>query len=83
MFLRVSDAYLVFIKLRVVPFAIRSKYEDALEKLVAEDIIEKVEYSQWVSQTVLIVKPNGDLRICADYRCHHFQTWNSNPRTSS
>ena len=43
--LRVSDESPVFIKARVVPFAIRSKYEKALEKLAAEDIIEKVEHS--------------------------------------
>ncbi|XP_068680361.1 uncharacterized protein [Montipora foliosa] len=65
--LRVKEANPVFIKPRVVPFALRSKYEEALEKLVAEDIIEKVEHSEWVSPTVPIVKPNGDLRICGDY----------------
>ena len=43
--LRMKEANPVFIKPRVVPFAIRSKYEEALEKLVAEDIIEKVEHS--------------------------------------
>ena len=48
-------------------YAIRSKYEDALKKLVAEAIIEKLEYSQWASPTVPIIKPNGDLRICGDY----------------
>ena len=65
--LRVKEANPVFIKPRVVPFAIRSKYEEALEKLVAEDIIEKVEHSEWASPTVPIVKPNGDLRTCGDY----------------
>ena len=65
--LRVSDESPVFTKARVVPFAIRSKYEKALEKLVAEDIIEKVEHSEWASPTVPIVKANGDLRICGDY----------------
>ena len=65
--LRVKEANPVFIKPRVVPFAIRSKYEEALEKLVAEDIIERVEHSEWASPTVPIVKPNGDLRICGDY----------------
>ena len=64
--LRVSDESPVFTKARVVPFAIRSEYEQALEKLVAEDIIEKVEHSEWLSQTVPIVKANGDLRICGD-----------------
>ena len=65
--LRAKEANPVFIKPRVVPFAIRSKYEEALEKLLAEDIIEKVEHSEWASPTVPIVKPNGDLRICGDY----------------
>ena len=65
--LRVKEANSVFIKPRIVPFAIRSKYEEALEKLVAEDIIEKVEHSEWASPTVPIVKPNSDLRICGDH----------------
>ena len=54
--LRVSDESAVFTKARVVLFAIRSKYEQALEKLVAEDIIV----------IVPMVKANGDLRICGD-----------------
>ena len=62
-----KEANPVFIKPRLVPFASRSKYEEAPEKLVAEDIIEKVEHSEWASPTVPIVKPNGDLRICGDY----------------
>ena len=65
--LRVSDESSVFIKARVVPFAIQSKYEKALEKRVGEDIIEKIEHSEWPSPTVPIVKANGDLRICVDY----------------
>ena len=42
--LRVRDKTPVFTKARVVPFVIRSKYEQALEKLVTEDIIEKIEH---------------------------------------
>ena len=51
----------MFIKTRVVPFAIVSV------ALVAEDIIEKAEHSEWASPTAPIVNPNGDLRICGDY----------------
>ena len=57
----------MFIKLRVMSFEIRIKHEEALEKHVADDIIEKVQHFEWASPTVLIVKPNGDLRICGDY----------------
>ena len=56
----------LFTKARVVPFAIRSKYGQALEKLVKEDIIEKVEHYEWASPTILTVKANGNLRICGD-----------------
>lgn len=65
--LRVSDENLVLTKARVLPFTIRSKYEDALDKLVREDIIEKVEHSEWASPTVFTVKSNGDLTICGEY----------------
>ena len=47
----------------MVPFAIRSKYEEALEKLVEEDIIEKVEHSAWALPTVPVIDPNRELRI--------------------
>ena len=53
MSLRVSDESPVFKKARVVPLANQSKYEKALEKLVAEDFIEKVEHdSECASPTV-------------------------------
>ncbi|PFX14106.1 Transposon Tf2-6 polyprotein [Stylophora pistillata] len=41
--LRVKDVNPVFTKPRVVPFAIRSKYEETLKKLVEEDIVEKLD----------------------------------------
>ena len=69
----------MFIKPSVVPFVIRSKYDEALEKLVAEDIIEKVEHSEWASPTVPIVKPNGDLRICGDYLGNKFSVMEQYP----
>lgn len=67
MSLQVKEVNPVFTKPRVLPFAIRFKYEETLKKLVEEDIIEKVEHSEWASPTVPIVKPSGDLRICGDY----------------
>ena len=63
----VIDESPVFIIARVVPFAIRSKYEGALEKMIGDDTIENVEHSEWASLTFPIVKANGDLRICGDY----------------
>ena len=65
--LRVRNESPVFTNARVMPFAIRSKYEQALEKLVAEDIIDKVDHSERASPTVPFVKANGDPGICGDY----------------
>ena len=44
--LRVNDENPVFMKARTVPFAIRERYEKALDKL-EDGIIEKVEFSEW------------------------------------
>ena len=65
--MRVSNENPVSTKSQVVLLAIRFKYEDALKKLVREDIVEKVKHSEWASPTVPIVKANGDLKICGDY----------------
>ena len=65
--LRLKDDCPIFVKPRVVPFANQKKYEEALENLMAEDIIEKVEPSEWASLTLPVIKPNGDMRICGDY----------------
>ena len=54
-------------KARTVPFAITEKYEVALNKLVDNGIIRKVEHSQWASPTVPVAKPDGSVHICADY----------------
>lgn len=66
--MRVSNENPVFTKSQVVLFAIRFKYEDALKKLVREDIVEKVKHSEWASPTASIVKANGDLR---GLLCHY------------
>ena len=65
---QVNDENPVFMKARTVPLAIRERYEKALDKL-EDGIIEKVEFSEWASPTVAIVKTDGSLRICRDYSC--------------
>ena len=67
--LRVNEECPVFMKARTVPFAIRKQYEQALDKLEEDGIIERVDYSEWASPVVPIVKPDGSLRLCGDYSC--------------
>ena len=57
----------VYHKARPVPYAIHDKYIAALDKLEADGIIEKVAHSDWASPTVPVIKPDGSIRICADY----------------
>ncbi|GFW44223.1 uncharacterized protein K02A2.6 [Trichonephila clavipes] len=58
----------VFFKPRPVPFALKERMESELNRLVAEDIIEPVTYSDWATPIVPVIKQNGNLRICGDYK---------------
>ena len=65
--LRVHDEHPVYLKTRTLPFPIKEAYEESIDKLESEGIIRKVECSPWASPTVPVRKPNGSIRICADY----------------
>ncbi|GFT42181.1 uncharacterized protein K02A2.6 [Trichonephila clavipes] len=58
----------VFFKPRPLPFALKERIETELNRLVAEDIIEPVTYSDWATPIVPVIKQNGNLRICGDYK---------------
>ena len=58
----------IFIKARQVPYAIKSKVDAELDRLEAAGIISKVKTSDWGTPIVPVVKPNGSIRICADYK---------------
>lgn len=56
--------------LRRVPYNLKSKVEEQINKLLEADIIEAVEGpSEWVSNIVLVPKPGKqDYRLCVDMR---------------
>ena len=66
---------------RRVPLAIRERFKQELDRLLALGVIAKVDGpSDWVSQIAVVLKRNGDLRICIDpkplneaLRREHFQ----------
>ncbi|GKV50689.1 hypothetical protein SLEP1_g57387 [Rubroshorea leprosula] len=41
--------------------------DEEIQKLLQAGFIRRVEYSQWVSNTVLVKKPNGKWRMCIDF----------------
>ncbi|XP_074000082.1 uncharacterized protein [Rhodnius prolixus] len=54
---------------RRVPASIRKQVEKKVEELLEMGIIEPVqEYSPWSSPLVPVVKPNGEIRLCVDFR---------------
>ena len=54
---------------RRVPHALKDRLKQELDKMVEQDVIERVtEPTDWVSSLVVVEKPNGKLRICLDPR---------------
>lgn len=57
-----------FLKARNVPFALRDRVAGEIERMVNEGILEPVEYSDWATPVVPVIKKNGSIRLCGDYR---------------
>jgi hypothetical protein len=58
-----------FCKARPVPFALQDKVEAEIDRLVKEGIYVPVPYSRWATPLVPVLKPNGQVRLCGDYKC--------------
>ncbi|XP_032997803.1 uncharacterized protein K02A2.6-like [Lacerta agilis] len=57
------------VKARRVPFALKPKIEEELDRLVAQGVLEPVTSGSWETPIVTPVKPDGSVRICGDYKC--------------
>jgi hypothetical protein len=57
-----------YFKARAVPYALKEKIGKELDKLETEGTIRKVQYSEWAAPIVPIVKEDGSIRICGDYK---------------
>ena len=56
-----------FFKPRSVPLALKTKVEAELEWL-EEGIVEPVTFSKWAAPIVPVMKADGSIRICGDYK---------------
>ena len=63
-----SDARPKFCKARAVPYALKEAIENDLNRLEGLGIIEKVNTSDWATPLVPVVKPDGSVRLCGDYK---------------
>ncbi|XP_039602322.1 uncharacterized protein K02A2.6-like [Polypterus senegalus] len=57
-----------FHKTRPVPYAIRPLVEKELDRLEANCILSKVDWSPWATPVVPIINRNGTVRLCGDFK---------------
>ena len=58
-----------FCKAQTVPYSIREKVEEELNRLVREGTLEPVEYSDWAAPIVAALKSDKkSVRVCGDFR---------------
>ena len=57
-----------FFKARSIPFALKAKVEAELERLESLGIIIPVQHSNWAAPVVPVMKQDGTIRLCGDYR---------------
>lgn len=56
------------LKARPVPHAFRPLVEAELDRLVSEGVLTPVVFSDWATPIVPVLKRNGSVRICGDYK---------------
>ena len=57
-----------FYKPRPVPYAMRERVGQEIDRLKYEGILEPVEFFDWAAPIVPVLKNDGSVRICGDYK---------------
>ena len=57
-----------FFKARTLPYSLKEKVETELERLQSLGIITPVKHSNLAAPVVPVLKHNGTIRLCGDYR---------------
>ena len=63
-----ADAQPKFVKARSVPYSLKPKVEEELNRLESEGIISPVNFSEWASPIVVVPKKNNAVRLCGDFK---------------
>ncbi|XP_041931246.1 LOW QUALITY PROTEIN: uncharacterized protein K02A2.6 [Alosa sapidissima] len=63
-----DGAQATFHKARPVPYAIRPVVGKELDRLEADGILSRVDWSPWATPVVPVVKKNGTVRLCGDFK---------------
>lgn len=62
------DAIPIFCKARSLPFSMKNKVEKELQRLCENGVLTPVDHSHWASPIVPVLKKNGEVRICGDFK---------------
>ena len=57
-----------FCRARTVPYAMKEKIEEELDRLEGEGVLEKISHSEWATPIVAVPKPDGRVRLCGDFK---------------
>lgn len=57
-----------FYTTRMVPYALKAKVDQELERLEHAKIIEPMQYSDWAAPIVPVLKRDESVRICGDHK---------------
>lgn len=63
-----ENAKPVFCKARSVAYSLKEKVDRELDRLLEQGSIEPVKFSEWATPIVPVLKPNGEVRLCGDYK---------------
>lgn len=66
--LHLKDDTPIFCKARPLPLALRDPVEQELERLQREQVIFKVDRSDYGTPIVPVIKRDGSIRLCGDYK---------------
>lgn len=66
--LHLKDDTPIFYKARTLPLAMRAPVERELERLQREQVIYKVDRSDYGTPIVPVIKRDGSIRLCGDYK---------------
>ena len=59
---------LVSAKARTIPYSLKGKIEQELDRLVKQGVIEPITFSEWAAPIIPALKKDSTVRICGDYK---------------
>ena len=57
-----------FHKAQPLPYTLKTKVEKELERFEQQEVIEPIQFSDWAAPIVPVIKSDGSVRICGDYK---------------